>query len=153
MDPLLTVGLLIIAGYLLLLMELAIIPGFGISGVAGLICLGAGPWVAVRAFVALTGGLVVSAVIVLTTVLPVGFPRPRFGPPVGLRGSLARAHAHPPDPTPGTATQPPVLNAKHPRRVHRGHLLVKLFLQEMNLSDELVPDRLVLQPFVFLWLQ
>jgi len=101
MDPLLTVGLLIIAGYLLLLMELAIIPGFGISGIAGLICLGAGSWVAERAFGALTGGLVVSAVIVLTTVLLVGFPRTRFGRQVVLRGSLAGAQAHRADLTPG----------------------------------------------------
>jgi hypothetical protein len=39
-DDLLLVGALIAAGYLLLLLEAFVIPGFGLAGLAALVCLG-----------------------------------------------------------------------------------------------------------------
>jgi membrane-bound serine protease (ClpP class) len=92
-DQLLFVILVIFLGYVLLLLELLVIPGFGITGIAGLFALGVGAYLAVRHFGGTAGGLVVAGVIALTTVTLVGIPRTRFGRKIIHRDSLEGAKA------------------------------------------------------------
>jgi membrane-bound serine protease (ClpP class) len=88
-DQLLLVGMVLLVGYLLLLLELLVIPGFGIAGIGGLLCLAAGSYLAVRDFGGGPGAVVIVAVLALTTVTLVGIPRTRYGRAIVHRGSLA----------------------------------------------------------------
>jgi membrane-bound serine protease (ClpP class) len=92
-DQLLLVGLLLIVGYILLALELLVIPGFGVAGIGGLGCLGVGAVLAVRYFGAGYGGLVVVVVIVVTTFLMIRIPRTRYGRSMVHRDSLEGATA------------------------------------------------------------
>jgi len=89
---LLVIGLLVV-GYILLALELMVIPGFGVAGIGGLACLGIGSYYAVRYLGSFTGGLVVGGVIILPTVLLVGLPRTRYGRAIIHRQSLEGATA------------------------------------------------------------
>ncbi|MGD8394940.1 MAG: NfeD family protein [Candidatus Eiseniibacteriota bacterium] len=94
-DQLLLVGMVLLVGYLLLLLELLVIPGFGITGIGGLLCLGAGSYLAVRDFGSGIGAVVVVVVLILTTVTLVGLPRTRYGRAIVHRGSLAGVTVEP----------------------------------------------------------
>jgi membrane-bound serine protease (ClpP class) len=87
-DQLLFVGMLIVVGYVLLALELLVIPGFGVAGIGGLGCLAAGGVFAVRYFGAGWGGLVILVVITITTILMIRFPRTRYGRSMVHRQSL-----------------------------------------------------------------
>ena len=45
-DPAITVVALLVTGYLLMAAEIFVIPGFGVAGIGGFICLGAGCYLA-----------------------------------------------------------------------------------------------------------
>jgi membrane-bound serine protease (ClpP class) len=92
-DQLLLVGLLILVGYVLLALEFLVIPGFGIAGLGGLGCLGAGAVLSVKYFGSFTGGLVVVALIAVTTLLLLRLPRTRYGRLMVHRDSLQGATA------------------------------------------------------------
>lgn len=72
------VGLLL-TGYVLVALEVFVVPGFGAPGIAGLICLILACGLALRYFGAIGGGGLVAGVIVLTTVMAVLLPRTPFG--------------------------------------------------------------------------
>jgi membrane-bound serine protease (ClpP class) len=92
-DQLLLVALFIVVGYILLALELLVIPGFGVAGFGGLACLVTGSVLAVRYFGGTTGGLVVVGVLAVATVLMIGLPRTRHGRNIVHRQSLAGATA------------------------------------------------------------
>ena len=82
---------LIIAGYLLLALEILVVPGFGVPGIAGIACLAGGCALAYRWFEPIEGTAVIVGVIGLTTALMVWLPRTRLGAQVVHRGSLGNA--------------------------------------------------------------
>ena len=45
-DPTITVVALLVTGYLLMAAEIFVIPGFGVAGIGGFICLGVGCYLA-----------------------------------------------------------------------------------------------------------
>lgn len=101
-EQLMIIVMLIVVGYLLLLLELLVIPGFGVTGIGGFVCLAAGSVLAVRDLGQLTGGLIVAGVIAGTTLILMGIPRTRYGRQIVLRDSLADAHVEPSAVAPGT---------------------------------------------------
>ena len=78
-DQIFIVAGLLIAGYLLLALEVFVVPGFGVPGIAGLLCLIISCGLALRYFGVFGGGGLVAGVITLTTVMAVLFPRTPFG--------------------------------------------------------------------------
>jgi len=92
-DHLVIVSALLVIGYLLLAVEVFVIPGFGLTGIAGLGCLAGGCAMAFVWFGTGLGMLLVVAVLGGVTALLVIVPRTRFGRHVVHRRSLAEAHA------------------------------------------------------------
>ena len=78
-DPTLTVIALLVTGYLLLAVEAFVIPGFGVPGIAGLISLGAGCYIAFQEFGAALGTLTIVAVLSSVTAFMWWLPKTRFG--------------------------------------------------------------------------
>jgi membrane-bound serine protease (ClpP class) len=92
-DDLLLVGALIAAGYLLLLLEAFVIPGFGLAGLAALVCLGLGCLLAFQKFDTLPATALLAGVVAGTTWLLWWIPRTRFGRDIVLKSSLGYAHS------------------------------------------------------------
>ncbi|MGH9320844.1 MAG: NfeD family protein [Vicinamibacteria bacterium] len=92
-DPALTVVALLVAGYVLLAVELFILPGFGVVGVAGMVCLLGGCYLAYQFFGSAYGTLAVVLVLASTTAVFLWIPKSRMGKDVVLSTSLASARA------------------------------------------------------------
>lgn len=92
-DPIVTVIALLVAGYLLLAVEVFVIPGFGLAGILGILCLGAGCYFSFHVFGPAYGTLAVIAVLASTTAFLIWIPRSRFGKDVVLSSSLATARS------------------------------------------------------------
>ena len=82
---------LVLAGYLLLALEVFVVPGIGVPGVAGVACLIAGCFLAWRFFGAAGGGGLILGVLVLTSALGALLPRTPLGSWVVHRKSLQTA--------------------------------------------------------------
>ena len=91
-DHLAVVSALLVIGYILLAVEVFIIPGFGLTGLAGLGCLAAGCIFAFAWFGGEWGTLLVVGVLGGATALLVIVPRTRWGRHVVHRKSLSEAH-------------------------------------------------------------
>jgi membrane-bound serine protease (ClpP class) len=92
-DPAVTVVALLVAGYLLLAVELFVIPGFGLVGVLGIVCLLAGCYFAHHFFGGAYGALVVVFVLSTTTAVLIWIPRSRFGRDIVHSSTLEKAKA------------------------------------------------------------
>jgi membrane-bound serine protease (ClpP class) len=92
-EELVLIGSLIIAGYLLLLLEAFVTPGVGLAGLGSFLCLGFGCLVAYRSFDALPATGILIVVVGLTTFLLWWIPRTRMGRDVVHKKSLHDAHA------------------------------------------------------------
>jgi membrane-bound serine protease (ClpP class) len=92
-DPAVTVAALLVAGYLLLAVELFVIPGFGLVGVLGIVCLLAGCYFAQHFFGGGYGALVVVFVLSTTTAVLIWIPRSRFGRDIVHSSTLEKAKA------------------------------------------------------------
>jgi membrane-bound serine protease (ClpP class) len=92
-DHLLIVAGVLVAGYILLALELFVVPGFGVPGVGGLLSLAAGCILSVYWFGAYKGGVTVLLVLGLTSGLLIWFPHSRYGRAFIHKKSLADAHA------------------------------------------------------------
>lgn len=92
-DPAITVVALLVTGYLLMAAEIFLIPGFGVFGVAGLICLGAGCYLAYGHFGPAYGVLTIVLVMASTTTVLWWIPKSRFGKGVVHSSTLAEARA------------------------------------------------------------
>ena len=92
-DPTLTVIALLVTGYLLLAVEAFVIPGFGVPGIAGLISLGAGCYLAYQQFDAALGTFTIVLVLSSVTVAMWWLPKTRFGKDVVHSSTLATAKA------------------------------------------------------------
>jgi membrane-bound serine protease (ClpP class) len=92
-DPTLTVIALLVTGYLLLAVEAFVIPGFGVPGIAGLISLGAGCYIAYQELGAALGTLTIVAVLSSVTAFMWWLPKTRFGRDVVHSSTLATAKA------------------------------------------------------------
>ena len=90
-DPTLTVIALLVTGYLLLAIEAFVIPGFGVPGIAGLISLGAGCYIAFQEFGAALGTLTIVAVLSSVTAFMWWLPKTRFGRDVVHSSTLETA--------------------------------------------------------------
>ena len=90
-DQIFLIAGLVIAGYLLLSLEAFVVPGFGIPGIAGLLCLVVACALALLYFGALGGGALVAGVIALTSVMVYLLPRTPFGRWVVHRKTLESA--------------------------------------------------------------
>lgn len=91
-DPALTVIALLVTGYLLLAAEIFVIPGFGVAGIGGLLCLAAGCYFAYQNYGAAYGVLTIVLVLASTTAVLLWIPKSRFGRDVVHSSSLAGAH-------------------------------------------------------------
>ena len=78
-DQIFMIAGLLVAGYLLLLLEAFVVPGFGVPGIAGLLCLVVACALALRHFGAFGGGAFVAGVISLTSVAGYLLPKTPFG--------------------------------------------------------------------------
>ncbi len=78
-DQIFIVTGLVVGGYMLLALEVFVVPGFGVPGIAGLLCLIIACGLALSYFGVVGGGGLVAGVIVLTTVMAVLLPRTPFG--------------------------------------------------------------------------
>jgi membrane-bound serine protease (ClpP class) len=78
-DQIFMIAGLLVAGYLLLLLEAFVVPGFGVPGIAGLLCLVVACALALRQFGAFGGGALVIGVLVLTSALGYLLPKTPFG--------------------------------------------------------------------------
>lgn len=92
-DPIVTVIALLVAGYLLLAVEVFVIPGFGLAGILGILCLGAGCYFSFHVFGPVYGSFAVVAVLASTTAFLMWIPKSRFGKDVVLSSSLATARS------------------------------------------------------------
>ncbi len=92
-EPTLTVIALLVAGYLLLAVEAFVIPGFGVPGIAGLLSLGAGCYLAYQEFGAALGTFTILLVLSSVTALMWWLPKTRFGRDVVHSSTLASAKA------------------------------------------------------------
>jgi membrane-bound serine protease (ClpP class) len=92
-DHLVVVSALLVIGYLLLAVEVFLIPGFGLTGISGLGCLAAGCTLAFMWFGGGHGTALVIAVLGGATALLFIVPRTRVGRRVVHSTSLAEAHA------------------------------------------------------------
>lgn len=92
-DPAVTVAALLAAGYLLMAVEVFVVPGFGIAGILGLLCLGAGCYLAFDVFGTAYGTLSVVLVLGSITAVMLWIPKSRFGRDVVHSGSLSKARS------------------------------------------------------------
>ncbi len=100
-DPVVTVVALLVAGYLLMAVEIFVIPGFGVAGIGGLACLIAGCYFAYHYFGAGYAALAVVLVLASTTAVLVWIPKSPFGKDVFLSSSLRKARSADPMVTQG----------------------------------------------------
>ena len=92
-DPTITVVALLVTGYLLMAAEIFVIPGFGVAGIGGFICLGAGCYLAYEHFGPAYGALTIVLVMASTTAVLLWIPKSRFGRDVVHSSTLADARA------------------------------------------------------------
>jgi membrane-bound serine protease (ClpP class) len=92
-DPAVTVAALLVAGYLLLAVEIFVIPGFGLVGVLGIVCLLAGCYYASHFFGGAYGALAVLLVLASTTAVLLWIPKSRFGKDVIHSSTLETARS------------------------------------------------------------
>jgi membrane-bound serine protease (ClpP class) len=92
-DPAITVVALLVTGYLLMAAEIFVIPGFGIAGIGGFICLGAGCYLAYEHFGPAYGALTIVLVMASATAILLWIPKSRFGRDVVHSSTLADARA------------------------------------------------------------
>ena len=92
-DPTITVVALLVTGYLLMAAEIFVIPGFGIAGIGGFICLGAGCYLAYEHFGPAYGALTIVLVMASATAVLLWIPKSRFGRGVVHSSTLADARA------------------------------------------------------------
>ena len=92
-DPAITLIALLVTGYLLMAAEIFVIPGFGIAGVSGLLCLGAGCYFAYQSYGPAYGALAIVFVLASATAILFWIPKSRFGRDVVHSSTLAEAHA------------------------------------------------------------
>lgn len=92
-DQLLLIGSLLVAGYLLLALEVFVIPGFGLAGLSGLAALAAGCALAFRWFEPVTATIIVGGVVATTSAFLWWVPRSAFGKDVVHQSSLGGARA------------------------------------------------------------
>lgn len=92
-EQLMIVAGLVLAGYLLLAAELFVFPGFGLVGIGGLLCFGAGCIYAFRYFGMAPGSLLVVVVLISVTAILAWFPKSSFGKGVIQSHTLAAAHS------------------------------------------------------------
>jgi membrane-bound serine protease (ClpP class) len=69
---------LLIVGLVLMTLEVVVIPGFGVAGILGLICLGAGAVLSFMEFGSFAGTMVVIGTLVLGTVMIIFLARSRY---------------------------------------------------------------------------
>lgn len=92
-DPTVTVVALLVTGYLLMAAEIFVIPGFGVAGIAGFVCLGAGCYLSYEHFGPAYGALTIVVVIASATAFMMWIPKSRFGRDVVHSSTLADARA------------------------------------------------------------
>ena len=92
-DPAITVVALLVTGYLLMAAEIFVIPGFGVAGIGGFICLGAGCYLAYEHFGPAYGALTIVLVMASATAVLLWIPKSRFGRDVVHSSTLADARA------------------------------------------------------------
>ena len=92
-EQLLIVAAVLMVGYILLALELFVVPGFGVPGIGGLLALGLGCILAVLWFGAFKGGFTVVLVLGLTSGILIWFPHSRYGRAFIHQKTLARARA------------------------------------------------------------
>lgn len=92
-DPTITVVALLVTGYLLMAAEIFLIPGFGVAGIGGFVCLGAGCYLAYGHFGPAYGALTIVLVMASVTLVLLWIPKSRFGRDVVHSSTLADAHA------------------------------------------------------------
>jgi membrane-bound serine protease (ClpP class) len=92
-DPAVTVAALLVAGYLLLAVELFVIPGFGVVGILGIACLLAGCYFANHFFGAAYGALAIVLVLASTTAVLLWIPRSGLGKDVVHSTTLGAARS------------------------------------------------------------
>ena len=92
-DPTLTVVALLVTGYLLMVAEIFVIPGFGVAGIGGFICLGAGCYLAYEHFGPAYGALTIVLVMASASAVLLWIPKSRFGRDVVHSSTLADARA------------------------------------------------------------
>ena len=80
--------LLVVAGVGLLLLEMFLLPGFGIGGIAGFGCLAGAVWVAYAMLGATAGHITLIAALVLTGLAIYGFLKSRALDKMGLKTSI-----------------------------------------------------------------
>lgn len=90
MTPLVIVTALVL-GLILLFVEVAIVPGFGVAGVLGVLALGAGAVAAWTELGPLWGGLTGASSLVAAVIMLVWLPRSRAGRKMVLEHSQADA--------------------------------------------------------------
>ena len=100
-NPVVTVIVLLVAGYLLMALEIFVIPGFGVAGIGGLVCLVYGCYSAYHYFGAGYAALAVVLVLASTTVVLIWIPKSPFGEGVVHSSSLGSARAADPMVTQG----------------------------------------------------
>lgn len=100
-DPTITIIALLVTGYLLMAAEIFLIPGFGVAGVAGLLCLGAGCYLAYEHFGPAYGALTIVLVMASATAVLLWIPKSRFGRDVVHSSTLADARASKSELAPG----------------------------------------------------
>jgi len=92
-DQLVIVAGLLLAGYVLIALEAFVVPGFGVPGIAGFLCLAGGCWLAFRWFGVLEGTVAVLLVLSSTTAFLMWIPRTHYGRNVIQRKTLADARS------------------------------------------------------------
>lgn len=82
------VVLLVLAGVGLLLLEMFLLPGFGIGGIAGFACLAGAVWVAYALLGSLAGHITLGASLLLSALAIYGFLKSRALEKMGLNTSI-----------------------------------------------------------------
>ena len=82
------VVLLVLAGVGLLLVEMFLLPGFGIGGIAGFACLGGAVWVAYSLISTLAGHITLGAALLLCALAIYGFLKSRALEKMGLKTEI-----------------------------------------------------------------
>ena len=90
-DSIYLVAGLLVAGYLLIALEVFVVPGFGVPGIAGLLCLIVACGLALYYFGAIGGGSLVFGVTALTSLMAWLLPRTPFGSWIVHRKNLSAA--------------------------------------------------------------
>ena len=100
-NPVVTVVVLLVAGYLLMALEIFVIPGFGVAGIGGLACLVSGCYFAYHYLGADYAALAVVLVLASTTAALIWMSKSPFGEDVVHSSSLGSARAADPMVTQG----------------------------------------------------